>query len=481
MDPNEKDSYGSNALHCAHTLEIAKYLVDEKKMDPNEKNYRGSNALYSASNLEIAKYLMDRKGMVPKEKGFEGNDILHCARNLEVVKYLVDEKGMDPNQKDHKKQNLLHCALNDWGASCDLGVIRYLVEEKRIDPNETDLNGWNALHHASYEGNLGIVKYLVRERGVNVNLKTLKGEAPLDLLSPDTIEYLQIRDLLLKALKGDQQLQYRDTNDTVETSAANTPNKKKRKVEQSSLQSLKGKAISFSSFEFKTSNVTNGEAKRRRETKAKLLESFSKAKIKRLKERFPNFFTNTDEFEIPSVPEEYLSFATLIKHEWIAKKSMIGDFGNEANVRTLLDELFFSRKMPSKEESFKVFQEYWIELKEEDLSGALDYLIQFNSNLSIIVEAKKRSVNKIESHNSLTQLMAEMLCAKRKLEDRKRLIGILTDSMRWRVVVLEETSKENYNWKISRVVNCGEEEDEGFEKNLSSLLHFIFNVEKYIQ
>eukprot|EP01117_Protostelium_nocturnum_P006780 TRINITY_DN2435_c0_g1_i8.p1 TRINITY_DN2435_c0_g1~~TRINITY_DN2435_c0_g1_i8.p1 ORF type:complete len:469 (-),score=117.34 TRINITY_DN2435_c0_g1_i8:1011-2363(-) len=450
-------------------------------MDPNEKNYRGSNALYSASNLEIAKYLMDRKGMVPKEKGFEGNDILHCARNLEVVKYLVDEKGMDPNQKDHKKQNLLHCALNDWGASCDLGVIRYLVEEKRIDPNETDLNGWNALHHASYEGNLGIVKYLVRERGVNVNLKTLKGEAPLDLLSPDTIEYLQIRDLLLKALKGDQQLQYRDTNDTVETSAANTPNKKKRKVEQSSLQSLKGKAISFSSFEFKTSNVTNGEAKRRRETKAKLLESFSKAKIKRLKERFPNFFTNTDEFEIPSVPEEYLSFATLIKHEWIAKKSMIGDFGNEANVRTLLDELFFSRKMPSKEESFKVFQEYWIELKEEDLSGALDYLIQFNSNLSIIVEAKKRSVNKIESHNSLTQLMAEMLCAKRKLEDRKRLIGILTDSMRWRVVVLEETSKENYNWKISRVVNCGEEEDEGFEKNLSSLLHFIFNVEKYIQ
>eukprot|EP00731_Ephydatia_muelleri_P016933 Em0010g31a len=110
-NPQCKGRTGRTPLHTAcvknDNLPTVKFLIDEYRVNHNIKDDLESTPLHAAASsgsLDILKYLIEQRNCDPQCKGQVGRTPLHYAcqhyGNTAMVKYLVEEKGCDVNCKD---------------------------------------------------------------------------------------------------------------------------------------------------------------------------------------------------------------------------------------------------------------------------------------------------------------------------------------------------------------------------------------------
>ena len=223
-DVSHQDKDGNTALHIACetcTLEVVKYLVEERKCkqtlqnnkgklpfhvaccvgalekvklvsdcDVNAKTESGDTAMHIACEnvyLELVRYLQEKKGdpLIPNS---HGELPLHkvCKQNCNSLADIISiiEKVGAPNSnyniQTNSEDTLLHIAAN---SGIFPEIVQYLIQEKSCNPNIPNSRGQLPLHIAcsvSSDTALELVK-LLSEYTLDVNAKTKQGNTPLHI------------------------------------------------------------------------------------------------------------------------------------------------------------------------------------------------------------------------------------------------------------------------------------------------------------
>ena len=227
-DVNHQDNDGNTALHIACetcTLEVVKYLVEERKCKQTLQNKDGRLPFHVAcyeGTLEKVNLVCSDCNVDTNAQTKTGDTAMHIACenvNLELVKYLLQEKecnALIPNSHGelplHKvcKQNCyslddiiciiemvstpdFNCNIQTSSGDTPLHIaansgifpelVQYLIEKKRCDANLPNSRGQLPLHIAcsiSTDTALELVKML-SEHTLNVNLKPKHGNTPLHI------------------------------------------------------------------------------------------------------------------------------------------------------------------------------------------------------------------------------------------------------------------------------------------------------------
>ena len=163
----------------AGKLDIARYLVEEKKCELDMQNDIGITALYASAqmgNLLAVQYLLEQGADVNKTTDNGASPFLIAAQmgHLDVLKCLR-EKGADVNKS---------MRTNGWGPLCvatshgHLQVIQFLLDFCEVDVNKTLNDLLSPLYIAASAGRLELVQCLLAHNA-NVNLADFNGASPL--------------------------------------------------------------------------------------------------------------------------------------------------------------------------------------------------------------------------------------------------------------------------------------------------------------
>lgn len=176
-DVNAVDNFGNTVLNYAKTVEIAKFLVEEKGLDVNKPNKTGETPLMSAASMgiiEVVQYLI-QKGANVKILDKKRIGILHYTGNPGIIKLLV-EAGADINNRNPEgKTPLFNVLMN-----ATTNTTKYLIE-KGADVNAKDNIGMTPLHQAAVYFYLEQAKVLI-ENGADVNSLSNTKLTPLMVL-----------------------------------------------------------------------------------------------------------------------------------------------------------------------------------------------------------------------------------------------------------------------------------------------------------
>lgn len=100
-DINEKDYIGNTLLHLNVSLDIAKFLIEEKGIDINTQNNNGDTPLHINTNLDVVKYFVENGANINirNKLGWTPllwNLLIYKDTKLDIAKYLI-ENGADIN------------------------------------------------------------------------------------------------------------------------------------------------------------------------------------------------------------------------------------------------------------------------------------------------------------------------------------------------------------------------------------------------
>jgi len=193
-----RNKEGQTPLHFACqriSIEIIKYLIEEKGANIEEVDYEGKTCLLLACekgrfDFRVAKYLIEKKGANIEAKDSNGNTALMVSLTSEVssyyssyylnkdlVEYLLHQKNTDINARNNEGQTVLHQAC--WLGQ--LNVVENLLEIHHADIETADEFGQTGLHMACKKGFYEIVEYLIVNHNSNIHKVTSAGESCLHL------------------------------------------------------------------------------------------------------------------------------------------------------------------------------------------------------------------------------------------------------------------------------------------------------------
>ena len=215
VDPSCTDYNGSTLLHLAKTVEVARFLIEDKQCDANLRDALSVTPLFAAFKneqldvfqyfvfcgccdvtktqingwtilhaacqlglLDVVKYLVIEQGLGPSCTANDGSTPLHHVRSVEIAKFLIEEKQCDANLRDALSVTPLFAAFKNEQSD----VFRYLVFCGCCDITKMQINGWTILHAACQLGLLDVVKYLVNEQRLDPSCTANDGSTPLHLV-----------------------------------------------------------------------------------------------------------------------------------------------------------------------------------------------------------------------------------------------------------------------------------------------------------
>ena len=150
----------------------------------------------SEAHMDVIKFLSNEQGVDPSCTGYDGSTLLHLAKTVEVARFLIEEKQCDANLRDALSVTPLFAAfkneqsdvfrylvfcgccditkmqINGWTilhAACKLGlldVVKYLVNEQGLDPSCTNNDGSTPLHLVK---TVEVAKFLIEEKQCYAN------------------------------------------------------------------------------------------------------------------------------------------------------------------------------------------------------------------------------------------------------------------------------------------------------------------------
>ncbi|XP_071444003.1 alpha-latrotoxin-Lg1a-like [Hetaerina americana] len=182
---NVRTVNGSTPLHIAAQngyLELVKYLVDDRGADFNIKDNDEKTPLQVTNQVDIAKYLIEEKRATNSTYMFDAAE----RGYLGILRYLV-YKGFDINRRNMYDNTLLNVAarngrlvvvvLRGGDRQLRLDIVKYLIY-KGANINERARWDNTPLHEAAENGHLNVVKYLIHE-GASINEKARWDKTPL--------------------------------------------------------------------------------------------------------------------------------------------------------------------------------------------------------------------------------------------------------------------------------------------------------------
>ncbi len=192
-DPLEIASGGFSPLLCAlnkgASLEVIKYLVEEKGANVDEKGHHDIGALGWAtwgSTQEVFEYLKTKSKLAPKDVvdasyGSLLNVAIKNRKDVEFIDFLL-KQDVDPKAID-KKGNTIGVRA---GAAKTLAIAKKVAELSDI--NAVNDKGEGAIHNAGENENLEVVKFIFNSVE-DPNLQSDEGETVLhEAVGNDNIE-----------------------------------------------------------------------------------------------------------------------------------------------------------------------------------------------------------------------------------------------------------------------------------------------------
>jgi hypothetical protein len=164
---------------CRHnSLNIIKYLVEERKMDIHHTNRSETTYLMEASLgnncTTIIKYLIEECNIDPTILNKKGFDCLAyaCMRNtsISIIKYLIEEYKMNINRV---YENGLDCLALACRKNSSVNVIDYLVDDQKMNIHNVTKDGRNYLELACKENTVTVVKHLINKYNIRFSTDKL--------------------------------------------------------------------------------------------------------------------------------------------------------------------------------------------------------------------------------------------------------------------------------------------------------------------
>ena len=182
------------AMCQQRSLDIVRYLIEERSCNAHVQNKNGNSALHIAcqeGNLDTVKYLSSNYPFLLSVQNEKGNLPFHCAcyhRTMSVVNFLLEHRCDTalPNNDGQTPQSiplnengdlLLHVACQ-WG---DVDIVKYLTKEQCCDLNVQNTVGYTPLHTAITEAHVSVTHCLLQEKQCELTLPDANGNSPLHL------------------------------------------------------------------------------------------------------------------------------------------------------------------------------------------------------------------------------------------------------------------------------------------------------------